>query len=89
MRRTKLERRRVDPGCPSDLRRRVYQALTLGITGQQIRLGERLPDLVARVCPAATSFAILEGYEVVLDLPANTHEALCLGEIAVEIRRRA
>ncbi len=77
----------MDRGCPAELRRRAYQSLMLGIRQQGILRGERLPDLVARVCPSVLSFVALEGYRADLDLPENTHEALCRGVIAMELRR--
>jgi hypothetical protein len=84
--RTAEQRRLVDPACPADLELRIRQAIALGIAGQGIRRDERLPDLIARVCPGVVAFAMLEGFRVNLDLPANTHGALCLGMIEVEIR---
>lgn len=77
----------VDRDCPPELVTRVRQAIALGICGQGILRDERLPDLVARVCPNALTFTALEGYRVNLDLPQNTHAALCLGMVEFEIRK--
>lgn len=76
----------VDDAVPMSVRLRVNQAIALGISGKGIMLGERLPDLIRRVAPGALTPFAFEGYRVETDLPQNTHEALCKGKIAVEIR---
>jgi hypothetical protein len=76
----------VDPGVPMDVRLRVNQAIAYAVAGQGVLRGERLPGLIERVAPGALTPFAFEGYRVNVDLPENTHDALCRGEIAVEIR---
>lgn len=76
----------VDAAVPMDVRLRVNQAIAYAVSGQGILRGERLPDLIRRVAPNALTLFALEGYRTDVDLPQNTHEALCAGKIAVDIR---
>lgn len=76
----------VDAAVPADVRLRVNQAIAYAVSRQGILRGERLPDLIRRVAPTALNPFALEGYRIDLDLPQNTHAALCAGKIAVDIR---
>lgn len=86
-RRTAQDRHLIDRDCPPDLIARVRQAIALAISGQGILRDERLPGLVARVAPNALTFVAFEGYRVNLDLPQNTHAALCVGMVEFELRK--
>jgi hypothetical protein len=76
----------VDPAVPLRVRHRVGQVIAGAISGKGILRGERLPGMIDRVAPGALAAFAMEGYRVNLDIPQNTHEALCRGKLAVEIR---
>jgi hypothetical protein len=80
----------IDPACPPELLHRVQSELLGNLSGKGIFGGDRLPDLVRRHCPHIFGIAEAQGFEVVVDLPENTHEALRASpcRIALKIRRR-
>ena len=78
---------RIDPDCPEELHMKLRAELAARIVGQGVYRGETLDHLVKRVCPAVFDIAAAEGFKLRLDLPENTHKALCKGRLYLVIRK--
>jgi hypothetical protein len=73
---------RID--CPPELYARLSARLQFAIVGRPI-FGRALPALVRQHCPEIFGLAEQEGYEFVVDLPENTHDALARGEVYFDV----
>lgn len=75
--------------APKELSQRVGAMINTGIAGKGIMRGDTLRDLVERHCPEVQTVAAEYGYHVEMNLPENTHEALCAGEGFYLLKRSA
>lgn len=76
---------RID--CPMEVFQDISTALQFRITGQEVRLGDTLVDLVERHCPEVYAKAEALGYRLNLNLEQNDEWALTRSppEVWIEI----